>query len=617
MNNSKLAALIDMDRNHLPPDGGALYNRLIFARSPYLLQHAENPVDWREWGEDAFAEARRRDVPLLVSIGYATCHWCHVMAEESFSDSEVAAVLNELFVPIKVDREERPDLDDFYMTASRALTGGGGWPLNVFIDHDRRPFFCTTYLPKTPRHRTPGFIDLLRNLSTLWKERREMVFNNALEICRSLSALSATESATDKNIDLLAKGAFSQLEEMFDNRYFGFGVAVKFPMPIYLTFLLSRDISTFTAARSMAFKTLEAMMNGGIHDLLGGGFHRYTVDQKWLVPHFEKMLYDQAMLIIAYTDAFNASGDDRFLATAAKTADFALNELLTPGGGFRAALDADSEGVEGLFYTWTYAELISILGVDCEPVLEYWGATRDGDLDGRCILHRDSDPDSFAANKGLTPAVFEKILRTASGKLLAARGRRERPLTDSKVICAWNGLMIAALVRLYAASGDSRWLESAKNCAGFILAKMMNSAGRLSRNWLGTPSPVAAFAEDYANFCYGLLELATNSHDPVWNEKLEYFVTELSRLFVNEIGDVSFCGIDAEKMPIDIPVIQDGVMPSTAGLCAVIFTKSGRILGNRLFVEKGEKIIERYRGVTERNPAACLTLIMAEEELGL
>lgn len=617
MNNEKLRELLDIDRNILPPDGGELYNRLIFARSPYLLQHAKNPVAWREWGEEAFAEARRRGVPLFVSIGYATCHWCHVMAEESFSDSDVAAVLNDSFIPVKVDREERPDLDEFYMTAARVLTGGGGWPLNVFIDHDRRPFFSFTYLPKLPRHKTPGFMELLRNISLLWSEQRKVVFSNAQEICSALSAISDVVPSRGRTVDSLAMEAIRYLEGMYDEEFAGFGSAVKFPMPVYLMFLLSRNSDKFPLARKMALKTLERMMNGGIHDQLGGGFHRYTVDRKWHIPHFEKMLYDQAMLIMAFCYAFQLSGENGFLETAKKTAGFVLNELMTIEGGFCAALDADSEGEEGLFYTWDYEELTAIIGDNSRTVLEYWGVIRGGDLDGRCILRRASTPDKFAGENGIPHEVLEEMLSEATTKLMAARGKRERPLLDLKVISAWNGLMIAALARLSSASGESIWLEYAEKSARFILSRMVNADGRLSRNWLGTPSPVTAFAEDYANFCFGLLELVTNSHDPVWSEKLDFFVTELSRLFVNEMGDVSFCGIDAEKMPLDIPVIQDGVMPSTAGLCAVIFARSGRILGNRLFVEKGKKIIERYRGVTERNPAACLTLIIAEEELGL
>ena len=615
MNNSKLELLLNLDRKNIPADGGDKYNRLIFAKSPYLLQHSENPVDWREWGEDAFAEARSRDLPLFISIGYATCHWCHVMADESFSDGAVAKLLNEKFIPVKVDREERPDIDEFYMTASRILTGSGGWPLNVFIDHERRPFFAITYLPKHPRHKTPGFIDLLNNISSLWRDKREFLFSNCEGINSSISLLAVLPKATERSLDSIAAEAVKHLEEIFDKKFGGFGIAVKFPMPTYLLFLLYRDRHRSPAAHTLAFKTLEFMMNGGIHDHLGGGFHRYTVDQKWIIPHFEKMLYDQAMLILAYSEAFTLSKEQRFLETALKTARFAVNELLNLEGGFCAGLDADSEGEEGLYYTWTDEELRSLLEKDYKITLEYWGVRSGGDLDGRCILHQAVDPEKFAAQQKISLEELWQIISNATARLLEVRGGRERPLRDTKVICSWNGLMITALTRLYKVSGAQEWLDVAENCASFILVAMVNSSGRLFRNWLGTPSAIGAFAEDYAGLITAFCELAVVRHKPIWREKIDFFASELARLFVSENGDVAFCGKDAERMPIDIPAVQDGVIPSTAALCAIAFIRSGKVSRNSSFIEVGRKIIGRYRGVTEKNPAACLSLIMAEEEL--
>lgn len=615
MSNSKLESLLNLDREHIPADGGKAYNRLIFTRSPYLLQHAENPVDWREWGEEAFAEARRRDLPLFISIGYATCHWCHVMAHESFSDSAVAGILNESYIPVKVDREERPDLDEFYMTAARALTGGGGWPLNVFIDHGQRPLFAITYLPKEPKHQTPGFMDLLNNIAALWKDKRELLFSNAAEISRSISDLSNIPAATGRSLDLLSAEAVHQLEELFDSRFGGFGVAVKFPMPTYLLFLLSRDSKKFPEAGSMALQTLEIMMKGGINDQLGGGFHRYTVDQKWIIPHFEKMLYDQALLLSAYLEAFTLSNDGRFLETAIRTAQFAVNELLSAEGGFCSGLDADSEGAEGLFYTWQFEELQAILGADCSMALAYWGARREGDLDGRCILHRAVAPEAFAAAQNISQTELLRIIAVASTRLRAARERRERPLRDSKVISSWNGLMITALVRLYKVSGERVWLELAGSTAGFILSAMVTSTGRLVRSWLGSASSIPAFAEDYANMTCALAELAAHDPNPLWEEKLAFFANELSRLFVNEAGDVFFCGIDTARMPVNIAAVQDGVLPATVALCAVSFIRAGTICRNSAFLETGRRIIGRYRGIVEKNPAACLSLIMAEEAL--
>jgi len=615
MNNSQLEALLKLDREHIPADGGETYNRLIFAKSPYLLQHSENPVDWREWGEDAFAEARRRDLPLFVSIGYATCHWCHVMAEESFSDVAVARLLNENFIPVKVDREERPDIDEFYMTASRTLTGSGGWPLNVFIDQERRPFFAITYLPKHPKHKTPGLVDLLSNISALWRDQRELLFSNCEGIHSSISSLTTLLESTDREIKTIAAEAVEHLEKIFDHKFGGFGVAVKFPMPTYLLFLLSRDSNRSPDAHSMAFKTLGLMMNGGIHDHLGGGFHRYAVDQKWIIPHFEKMLYDQAMLIAAYSEAFTLNKEQRFLETALKTARFAVNELLTPEGGFCAGLDADSEGEEGLYYTWTKEELTSLLSQDYKLALEYWRASSEGDLDGRCILHLAVNPETFAAEHEISQVELLSIISAATKILLTARSGRERPLRDTKVICSWNGLMISALIKLYKVSGEREWLDVAENSAGFIISALADSSGRLVRNWLGTPSSIAAFAEDYASLIIALSELESVSHKPLWREKIVFFTSELARLFLSETGEVAFCGKDAEKMPINIPAVQDGVIPSTVSLCAIAFIRAGKVSVNSSFVEIGRKIIGRYRGITEKNPAACLSLIMAEEEL--
>lgn len=615
MNNSKLESLLRLDKTGIPADGGTAFNRLIFARSPYLLQHAENPVDWREWDEEAFKEAKERDLPLFISVGYATCHWCHIMAGESFSDPEVATLLNESFIPVKVDREERPDIDEFYMTAARVLTGGGGWPLNIFIDHERRPFFSITYLPKLPRHRAPGLMDLLRNMATLWQEKRELLTGNSAEICRSIAALSLPVATSEKPLDSLTNEACSHLQKIFDGEYGGFGSAVKFPMPTYLLFLLSIDEKENPEARPMAFKSLDGIMQGGIHDQLGGGFHRYAVDQRWIIPHFEKMLYDQALLIITYAKAFSISKDSKYLETALKTASFACDELLLPSGGFAAGLDADSEGEEGLFYTWSYAELQSLLGNDAEIMLEYWGADREEGLDGRRILHLPVAAEMFAAKKNIDPVDLNEMIATASRKLLLARVQRERPLRDQKVIASWNSLMITALVRLSKVSGNMLWLEQAEKTALFILENMVNPDGRLLRNWLETPSTIPAFAEDYAAFTAALHALAACNRNPLWTDKMEFFGAELARLFVNATGEVAFCGIDAEKMPLDIPPVQDGVLPSTAALTAVAFIRMGRISGKAVWSEQGRLIIERYRGVTEKNPAACLSLLMTEEEL--
>jgi hypothetical protein len=386
-------------------------------------------------------------------------------------------------------------------------------------------------------------------------------------------------------------------------------------MPTYLLFLLSRDRDSSSPAMAMALQTVEQMAYGGINDQLAGGFHRYTVDRQWQIPHFEKMLYDQAMLIMTYAEAYKASGKRLFLDTAVRTAEFAMHELMNGAGGFCAGLDADSEGEEGLFYTWSHDELSALLGDDFPLVAGYWGVSREGHLDGRSILHLAAFPEKFAAEQALSAAQLAEIISRSSEKMLAARSRREPPLRDPKVICAWNGLMISALVRLGSVSDDDRWLQAAAGTARFILQNMVTPEGRLLRNWLRTPAPVSAFAEDYAFFCLGLADLAAVSAEPLWSEKLNYFGRELRRLFLDKQGKLSFSGLDAEALPISIQPVQDGVMPSAAGACATLFIRMAGIFTDSSFATAAAEIIRNSRGMTEKSPAACLSLILAEEEL--
>ncbi len=616
MNDTELAALLELDRDKLPPDGGEHFNRLIFARSPYLLQHADNPTDWREWGEEAFDEAEKRGVPLFVSIGYATCHWCHVMAHESFADPEVAQELNRGFVPVKVDREERPDLDEFYMAASQALTGTGGWPLNLFVGHDRRPFFAFTYLPKHEKGGMSGFIELLRNISTVWKERRDSVERNCSAIMESVAGRAIAKETGAADISSHADTAFSQLRQLFEPRHGGFGSSPKFPMPTYLLFLLSREEAAAPIAREMAKQTLLSMARGGIHDQLGGGFHRYSVDERWLVPHFEKMLYDQAMLIMAYVQGYRITGESELLATALATARFVRDELSIPLGGFCGALDADSEGQEGRFYVWSAEEIENVLGDRAELCLTYWGISKGGNYEGRNILHLAVVPASFAASRGMTVEELTQEVEVSRKLLLETRKSRERPLMDLKLISAWNGLMIAALSRLSTVSGDREWLFSAARSADFIFSNLTDPQGRLLRNWLRGPAPVKAFAEDYAYLCWGLLALYENGGDLQWLEKGADLAHDMVRLFLRDDGRLTTCGMDAEKQPIELSSCRDGVLPSPAGVAASVLMQLGRLMGDPFFTQASRRIINAYRGEVERSPSACLWLIMVEEELG-
>ncbi len=426
-------------------------NRLAGEKSPYLLQHAHNPVDWFPWGEEAFAKASAEDKPIFLSIGYATCHWCHVMERESFEDEEVARLLKREFVAIKVDREERPDIDNVYMTACQALTGGGGWPLSIFMTPDRRPFYAGSYFPKTNRMGMPGFMDLLSQLANLWRNDRDRILNAAQEVTKALQPRTGYADATSSlNEEVLRKGA-QHLGRSFDPKWGGFGEAPKFPSPHQLTFLLrwgQRSGEAF--ARQMVEKTLDSMRDGGIFDQVGFGFARYSVDNQWLAPHFEKMLYDQATLLMAYTEAYQVTGYERFARTAREIATYVLRDMTSPEGGFYSAEDADSEGKEGLFYIWKPEQVKAVLGEELGDLFcKFYDIRPGGNFeDGYSIPHVHTDRAAFASWQGVDPAELDSRLEEARERLFLAREKRVHPLKDDKILTSWNGLMIAALSRL-------------------------------------------------------------------------------------------------------------------------------------------------------------------------
>ncbi len=554
MTNTELHTLLALDRSALPPDGGPDYNRLIFSRSPYLLQHARNPVDWREWGEEAKEEARRRNLPLFVSIGYATCHWCHVMAHESFEHEEVADILNHAFIPVKVDREERPDLDEFCMAACQTLTGSGGWPLNCFLKPDGTPFYALTYLPKEPRRGMPGFLELLGNIASVWVHRQDAVERNARSLMETLQRHETAEEPPSDTATLpaLADQAADTLQRIFDQQHPGFGNAPKFPMPTYLLFLLKRKKPE---EREMALASLRAMRSGGIWDQLGGGIHRYSTDRNWLVPHFEKMLYDQALVAYAALEAFAVTADGQYLEMADNLLEFVLGEMTSPEGGFYCALDADSEGREGACYVWHKREIEELLGVDAKLFCDYYGVTEEGNFEapGETVLHRKDTVD--------TTELTEE-LRNSRNRLLETRKQREQPLRDEKILTAWNGLMIAALAKGAALTGNQRWLEAARRAADFVSANLTRADGRLLRSWCGTPSTIPAFLEDYAYLTWGYLELFSAGHDDNDLNKAAHLCEEALRLFRDDRQQLLLAGHDAEQMPVNHAACHDGVIPS-------------------------------------------------------
>ena len=615
--NVQIRRLAEVDKSSLPPDGGPDFNRLIFAKSPYLLQHAENPVDWFPWGEEAFAKAKREDKPVFLSIGYATCHWCHVMERESFVDRDVAGVLNGSFVPVKVDREERPDIDDQYMTVAQMMIGGGGWPLTIVMTPDKEPFFAATYLPKSPKEGMAGIIEVLERIDDFWRNNRDEVEESCSKVLKNLAA-TAVPSAGPLEADTVADSAFRSLKMAYDGIAGGFGEAPKFPLPHYLSFLLRYWKRTgATVARDMAEHTLTMIRNGGIFDQIGLGLHRYAVDRKWLVPHFEKMLYDQAMAAHACLDACQATGNQRYAAMAEEIFSFVLNGLCSPQGGFYSAWDAETDGVEGEFYTWTAQEVQDVLGQEAAATLSrLFGITEQGNFEGRNILNLQHSPDDFAAGEGTDPASFRAALDEWRSRLLAARDKRPRPLRDEKILTSWNGLMISALAKGYAVTGVARYREAADNAAAFIRKNLMTEEGRLLRSWYLGEGEIPAFLEDYAFFVWGLIELYEATLDPEYLAEARKLSRKMLRFFHdNETYGLFDTASDAENVLVRKKGGHDGVIPSGNAVAAMNLIRIGRIAGDEALLEEGRGILRAFMGNVKEQPVAALQFITALDYL--
>ncbi|NVN93167.1 MAG: thioredoxin domain-containing protein [Desulfuromonadales bacterium] len=610
-----VAHLMSIDKSTLPSDGGEQFNRLIFARSPYLLQHAQNPVKWYEWCDEAFEKARHENLPLLLSIGYATCHWCHVMAHESFEDHEVAALLNRNYVCIKVDREERPDIDDFYMTVSQILTGSGGWPLNIFMTPDRRPFFAMTYLPKHGRGSMGGFMDLLKRISALWQQHPRDVEKTCGAIMGALEQHSHNESRECTELvelEALTSLALNQLSGIYDQKRGGFGSAPKFPLPITLSWLAEQGSSGTPKALDMAQHTLRMMRRGGIWDQIGGGMHRYSVDNKWLVPHFEKMLYDQAMIALATMDVYQAGNDPFFLGVVDNIFRFVSRELTSPNGTFYSALDADLEGKEGTYYLWKRDEIEEILDEDMDLFCRFFDVSEKGNFEEKNILNVPVDITTFCAREKLNQEETEHLLDKCCKRLLEQREERIYPLRDEKIITAWNGLMIAALARGGSLSGEAEYIESASRAAHFILKDLKRADGRLVRSFLDEPSDVLAFLEDYAFFCSGLIELFEATLDTFWQGQALLLADEILRLFrdPNSGGFVKI-GHDAEQMPARAALDYDGVVPSPFSQTAKCFISLGYSCDRPDLLDHAHILVHSQLESARQNPTMHLGSIQA------
>jgi uncharacterized protein YyaL (SSP411 family) len=604
--------LMNINKSTLPPDGGERFNRLIFARSPYLLQHAENPVRWYEWCDEAFEKARAENLPILLSICYATCHWCHVMAHESFGDQEVATLLNLNFVCIKVDREERPDIDDFYMTVSQVLTGSGGWPLNIFMTPDRRPFFAMTYLPKHGRGAMGGFMDMLARIVALWQHHPGDVEKTCGAIMAALEQLSHFESPACAELKELTDMAFEQLIATYDQKRGGFGAAPKFPLPMTLSWLADQGRAGNNKALDMAQHTLGMMRRGGIWDQLGGGLHRYSVDSKWLAPHFEKMLYDQAMVALASLDLYQNGGDPFHMECAENIFRFVGRELTSPEGVFHSALDADSEGKEGTYYLWNRAAIEELLGKDAALFCRFFDVSEKGNFEGQNILNTPVDLQTFCIREKLDPEKTEQLLDTCRQRLLEQRKERIYPLRDEKIITAWNGLMIAALARAGALGGEAGYIGSASRAARFILENLRRTDGRLLRSYLGGPSDIPAFLEDYAFLCSGLIELFEATLDTFWREQALLLADEILRLFRDPASGVFVkIGHDAEQMPARATQDYDGVVPSPFSQTAKCFIRLGHSVDRPDLLDHAHALLRAPLDDAGQRPTAHLGSLQA------
>jgi len=609
----------------MPPADEKLPNRLIDETSPYLRQHAFNPVDWRPWGDEAFEAARREDKPVFLSIGYLACHWCHVMERESFDDEETARLLNDTFVCVKVDREERPDIDQHYMTVCQMMTGTGGWPLTILLTPGKEPFFATTYLPPTARWGRPGLRELAAKVREAWTARRASVERQAREIAEAVlkprPAAEPEQEGPPREIDgELLDETLVALTAEFDETHGGFGRAPKFPMPHNCAFLLRYWKRTASpGALAMVTKTLDAMSGGGICDQLGGGFHRYSTDAGWRFPHFEKMLHDQALLASLYVDAFLATGSARFGKVAARTLDYVLRELAAPGGGFFGAQDADSEGEEGRYYTWTPAELAAALEGDVEArslVLELFslaaagGHPGDGEArEGRGVLVARSTPAELAAARGLAPAAAEEAAARVRDLLLEARSRRVPPARDTKVLADWNGLAIGALAKAGRALREPRYLDAARGAAAFVRDRMRTPDGRLLHCAVDGEARVPAFLDDYAFVVRGLIELYQSAFDLGHLEAaLDLAEIALGDFWDEEKGGFFFV-VPESELPARPKEAHDGALPSGNSVMLGNLLRLSRVTGRKDLEDAAAALAAAFSDQVFRRPQVHTELL--------
>ncbi len=595
-------------------------NRLASEASPYLLQHANNPVNWYPWSPEAFDEARQRDVPVLLSIGYSACHWCHVMEKESFQNTDTAKAMNEGFVNIKVDREERPDIDSVYMKAVQAMTGHGGWPLTAFLTPEGEPFYGGTYFPPEPHPGTASFRQVLEAIEDAYRERKDDVVRNANDLRELLEQSSEEQSvgpmAKDSSemigFDLL-NHAFGFLDSRFDSGHGGFGTAPKFPQPVTLEFILRVYARTGERrALEIVTHTLHAMARGGIHDHLAGGFHRYSVDARWLVPHFEKMLYDNALLARLYLNAFQATGDPDLREIAERTLEHLLTDMRSPEGGFYSALDADSEGEEGLYYVWTVSEIRALLDQEEAGLFEHcYGVSEGGNFEGRNVLHLPHGLTSVGELEGLKLEDLHVRLREARRQLLVARSLREPPFRDEKILVSWNAMVVRALAEAGAVLRHEGYRQAAVDCLDFLLTSM-KSGNRLLRCYKDGVARVDAFLEDYSALGNALLTTYEVTLDPRWLKEIHWVTDQILDLFWDDEEGLLFDSpFDGEALIIRPRDLMDNAVPSGNSLAVELLLRTSHLFGNERHLEIAERVLKREAGMMARFPSAFGRLLSA------
>lgn len=568
-------------------------NRLINEKSPYLLQHANNPVDWYPWGDEAFEKAKNENKPVLVSIGYSTCHWCHVMAHETFENEEMARMLNERFVAVKVDREERPDVDAIYMKVCQALTGQGGWPLNVFLTPDQKPFYAGTYFPKESRFQMPGFADVITQLYNQYKENPKKIMDIGEQITRAIHNEGSKKQGLD--LDILHK-CYRQLEQSFDPEYGGFGQAPKFPAPHQLTFLLRYyHWSKKERALEMVTTTLDAMADGGIYDHIGFGFSRYSVDEKWLVPHFEKMLYDQAMLAIAYIEGYQMTRKERYRKMAEEILSYVMREMHDADGGFYSAEDADSEGEEGEFYLWDPEEVLDVLGTELgEQFCEVYDISKNGNFEGESIPHL----------IGANPTEDEREqLRKSRQKMFEAREKRVHPYKDDKILTSWNGLMIVAFAKAGRVFQDEVYTQAGKEALAFIEDRLIKDGRLMARIRKGEVKQ-SGFIDDYANLLWANIEMYETCFEVGYLEKAITLADQMIDLFWDEKnGGFYFYGKDGETLIMRPKELYDAAVPSGNSVAALQLLRLSKLTGNTANEEKVADMFAVFSAETEHYPS--------------